>query len=77
MPFHAGELGLAAASDEQLLARAHSDGCIVVTLDADFHALLALAGTRDPSVVRLRPKGQPAGVVRVISKAATFSQAQS
>jgi len=36
---------------------ASQEGRIVVTLDADFHALLALSGADKPSVVRIRIEG--------------------
>ncbi|WP_437631565.1 DUF5615 family PIN-like protein [Sorangium sp. So ce854] len=51
---HVAELGMWAALDEEILERARQSGQIVVTLDADFHALLAVAGASAPSVLRLR-----------------------
>jgi predicted nuclease of predicted toxin-antitoxin system len=54
---HAAELGLSTAPDQAVLDRAAQDGRIVVTLDADFHALLALVGATGPSVIRLRDEG--------------------
>ena len=39
-------------------------GRIVVTLDADFHALLALQGSAAPSVIRIRRQGLGAEEVR-------------
>lgn len=45
---------MSTASDEAILARARADGRVVVTLDADFHAGLALSGERAPAVIRLR-----------------------
>ena len=54
---HAGELGLAKASDATILARAASDRRMIVTLDADFHRLLAISGASEPSVVRIREEG--------------------
>ena len=54
---HAGETGLAEASDEEILAQASRQERVVVTLDADFHALLALSGARKPSVIRVRIEG--------------------
>lgn len=51
---HAGELGLGAAEDSEILTRAQSENRVCVTLDSDFHALLALSGASSPSVVRVR-----------------------
>jgi predicted nuclease of predicted toxin-antitoxin system len=54
---HVGDLGLAEASDATILERARARGEIVVTLDADFHAQLALSGPSAPSVIRIRVEG--------------------
>ena len=54
---HTGERGLATASDQQILTFAGQEGRTVVTLDADFHALLALRGIPGPSVIRIRVEG--------------------
>jgi predicted nuclease of predicted toxin-antitoxin system len=51
---HVGDLGMAAAADQRILDEARRKQACVVTLDADFHALLALSGARDPSVIRIR-----------------------
>ena len=59
---HAGECGLASASDEEILAVARREEPVVATLDADFHALLALSKASRPSVIRIRIlklRGQP------------------
>jgi len=40
---HTGAIGMAKAPDQDVLARARQEGETVVTLDADFHALLALS----------------------------------
>ena len=52
--FHTAEIGLATASDSEILDYACEHDLIVVTLDADFHMLLATAGAASPSVIRLR-----------------------
>jgi predicted nuclease of predicted toxin-antitoxin system len=52
--FHTGDRSLAAASDSEILEIGRQEGRIVVTLDADFHALLVLSG---PSVIRIRIEG--------------------
>lgn len=54
---HVSDLGLAAASDETILEEARGRQAVVVTLDADFHALLAAARAMTPSVVRVRIEG--------------------
>jgi len=54
---HTGESGLATATDEEVLAAARREERIVVTLDADFHALMALSGSKGPSVIRIRMEG--------------------
>lgn len=51
---HTGEIGFATAEDAAILAFARQDNRIVITLDADFHALLALSGAAEPSVIRIR-----------------------
>jgi predicted nuclease of predicted toxin-antitoxin system len=54
---HTGEIGMAIASDHAILEYARTNSCIIITLDADFHTILALSGARNPSVVRLRLQG--------------------
>src|ERR1700690_259769 len=51
---HAADVGLSRASDPEILEYARVRDLIVVTLDADFHMLLASAGAASPSVIRLR-----------------------
>lgn len=48
---------MATAVDADILAYGRQELRVVVTLDADFHALLALSGARSPSVVRIRIEG--------------------
>ncbi len=54
---HVGECAMSQASDAAILERARSEQRAVVTLDADFHALLALTGAAGPTVIRLRAQG--------------------
>lgn len=54
---HAGDCGLARATDSAILDFARQQDRIVVTLDSDFHALLALSGAVKPSVIRIRVEG--------------------
>src|SRR2546426_46744 len=44
---HAGEVGLSMAQDR-------ANEAVVVTLDADFHAQIALSGETSPSAIRFR-----------------------
>ena len=54
---HVGEIGLARAGDAEILEFCRERGDIVVTLDADFHAQLALSGASTPPVIRIRIEG--------------------
>jgi predicted nuclease of predicted toxin-antitoxin system len=54
---HTAEIGLARAEDPEIMDHARKDGRLIVTLDADFHAELALSGARAPSVIRIRIEG--------------------
>lgn len=66
---HVGELGLARASDQEILDLSRVQGRICCTLDADFHRLLAAAGASAPSVVRVRVEGlKSAEMARLIQR---------
>lgn len=54
---HVGELGLAKASDEAILEEARNRQSVAVTLDADFHRILAISGAVIPSTIRIRIEG--------------------
>jgi predicted nuclease of predicted toxin-antitoxin system len=51
---HVSEIGMSAAEDQEIIERAREEERIVVTLDADFHTLLALNDATSPSVIRIR-----------------------
>src|SRR5260370_28166190 len=64
---HVGDRGLATASDSKILDFGRQEDRVVVTLDADFHALLALSGVTGPSVIRIRIEGLRAeGLARLL-----------
>lgn len=54
---HVGEIGCSTADDATILKEGRDRQRIVVTLDADFHALLALSQADSPSVIRIRIEG--------------------
>lgn len=54
---HASEVGLAAALGEEMLVFGRDQGYTIVTLDADFHSILAVHEARAPWVVRVRIEG--------------------
>ena len=60
---HVGEIHMSKAGDEEILAWARKLNAIVVTLDADFHAILAVSGASGPSVIRIRIEGLDASTV--------------
>jgi predicted nuclease of predicted toxin-antitoxin system len=61
---HARDVALMSASDPVVLAAALQHRRVLLTLDADFGALVALSGARQPSIVLFRgevtrrPEGQ-------------------
>jgi predicted nuclease of predicted toxin-antitoxin system len=50
---HVADIGFSQAEDVEIIQRAKEENYVVVTLDADFHALLALDEANFPSVVRI------------------------
>ncbi len=54
---HVNEIGLWAAEDIEIIQKARESNCVVITLDADFHSLLALSNASSPSVIRIRIEG--------------------
>jgi predicted nuclease of predicted toxin-antitoxin system len=49
--------GTSKSADDEILVWPLGKERIVVTLDADFHTILAVSGARGPSVIRLRLRG--------------------
>ncbi len=54
---HVGDIGMAAASDPEIIDYAIQEARIIVTLDADFHSLIATSGAAKPTVIRIREEG--------------------
>jgi predicted nuclease of predicted toxin-antitoxin system len=63
---HVSERGMSQAEDVAIIAMALEEQRIVVTLDADFHALLAVSGAKGPSVVRIRSEGLKAAQIAAL-----------
>ena len=54
---HVGDIGMATSTDADIINRALDDDRIVVTLDSDFHTILAAHESLEPSVIRIRIEG--------------------
>ena len=54
---HVGDLGMSRLADDLILVAARQRDAVVVTLDADFHQMLAASRATSPSVVRIRMEG--------------------
>jgi predicted nuclease of predicted toxin-antitoxin system len=63
---HVGEIGMSTATDREILAFAEGQRAIIVTLDADFHTIIAVSGLSTPSVIRLRLQGLNALAITAI-----------
>ena len=66
---HVSEIGMSRADDIDILQRAREEQRVCVTLDADFHALLATGNERGPSVVRVRKEGLDAAALAALLQA--------
>lgn len=66
---HVSEIGMSRAADAGILQHARGEGRVCVTLDADFHALLATGGERTPSVIRVRKEGLDAAALATLLQA--------
>jgi predicted nuclease of predicted toxin-antitoxin system len=60
---HIGMLILECETDENLLEFASAEGWVMVTLDIDFHDLLALRRLSKPSVIRVVAEGRSASEI--------------
>jgi predicted nuclease of predicted toxin-antitoxin system len=49
---HVSEIGMSGADDVDIVQRARAEARICVTLEADFHSLIATSGELGPSVIR-------------------------
>jgi predicted nuclease of predicted toxin-antitoxin system len=54
---HVGDVQLSRATDAEILERARTERRVCVTLDADFHSILAVSGATGPSTIRVRIEG--------------------
>lgn len=69
---HVGEIGMWKAADNEILGLAAGKNAVIVTLDADFHAILAVSGASGPSLIRLRMQGLDApNVVQLVEQVLT------
>jgi len=51
---HVGERGASQAKDKEIIILARQEKRIIVTMDADFHTILAISAASSPSVIRIR-----------------------
>ncbi len=54
---HTGDIGLSRSTDSQILEFARNEQRVIITLDSDFHTILALTNASTPSVIRIRLEG--------------------
>lgn len=54
---HTGDVGLSRSSDVKIIEYAEKEDRTIITLDSDFHTIIALKNASKPSVVRIRLEG--------------------
>ncbi len=54
---HTGDISLRGSTDGQILEYARREERVIITLDSDFHAILAVSNASTPSVIRIRLEG--------------------
>ena len=54
---HTGDIGLSRSTDREILEFARNEQRVIITLDSDFHTILALTNASTPSVIRIRLEG--------------------
>lgn len=54
---HTGDIGLSRATDREILDFARTEERVIITLDSDFHTILAVTNASSPSVIRIRLEG--------------------
>jgi len=71
---------MSSASDEAILDEGRKRDAVVITLDADFHALLVISGASMPSVIRIRIEGmkgeQVASIIQRVQAVAASELAE-
>ncbi len=70
---HVGDIGMSASTDSDIIRKAQDDNLIVVTLDSDFHTILAATESLEPSVIRIRIEGLKAKSLSKIIQNVLFS----
>ena len=70
---HVGDIGMSASSDSDIIRKAQDNSLIVVTLDSDFHNILAANVNLEPSVIRIRVEGLKAKDLSKIIQNVLFS----
>jgi predicted nuclease of predicted toxin-antitoxin system len=77
---HVGDIGLSRAKDTELIEYARENRRVIITLDSDFHAFLAVTNANSPSVIRIRIEGlkgpDMAGLIKQIWPKIEFSVKQ-
>lgn len=54
---HTGDIGLHMAADKEIIEYARHEDRVIITLDSDFHSILAVENAKNPSVIRIRREG--------------------